>query len=280
MEGTRRAFLRSAARPACSSTHGPCRRASTPPMRPRIGGVIWRAASTSLVAMTPSPGFPLPPESRPMRFAVLSTVLAVLFTSRSAQAACECYQSDGTGTTPGGGYLALVSVPCTSTPPGYAWIKPRNLSQNESPNLHIAVPASWTWNGCTYVDFMFRDANGVPRIVMFYSGIEGCSTQPPNVQPDVTPPDSERQSTYCPSPSTYVANAYGVEPSCIGAEYEARAKVNAQASSTCPGPGPTFGPCIGSWTVSACQRVGFSFRRVDVQLSYSCKAFQSYNLCQ
>jgi len=210
-----------------------------------------------------------------MRFAALIVVLAVLFTSRSAQAACECYQSDGT--TPGGGYLALVSVPCTSTPPGYAWIKPRNLSSNDpSANLHIAVPASWTWNGCTYVDFMFRDTNAVPRIVMFDSGIVGCSTQPPNVQPDFMPPDSERQATWCES-TYHQAVGFGSGATCQSAQTRAlsaaKVKAEARAASICPS-----SVICGSTTNSRCFEAGFHW--FDGEAAYNFSCFATYNICR
>ena len=164
-----------------------------------------------------------------MTKSALPLVMVVgLLDASSSLAACRCYQSDG----PRESYVNLTPVSCTSTPQGYSWLPVSPGSQAPSSPLFIAFPSSWTYTGCSFLNYE-GEVGGLPHVLLGTAFGGTCSQNPPALIPDQTPPDSNRPTT-CPTQmSSFWVNGTD-QSSCSKATYWADTNAHSWSTGACP----------------------------------------------
>jgi hypothetical protein len=212
-----------------------------------------------------------------MRLASLVGVLLAVAMPLTADAACECYGVTGPQT----GYLNLTPVPCWySYDPGDSrtWIKARN--QQTSAQIYLIVPSAWQWNGCNFVDYVFRQSDGLPRISSFYTSFPGCESMPSTVQPDGRAPDSVRTNTWCGN-AIYTKDVTHSSSSCSWLYTTGEGFHRAIAEEHCAGVTGSEAICNFSLVnTSGCYINASGSPEMTKRSTFSCQESHQYNLCQ
>jgi len=202
-------------------------------------------------------------------------LVALAVPLQSALAACQCYQE--TANSPEiGGYLELVPVPCTSTPPNHGWLKvPPDGNGNPSPPMYLALRSSRNLSGMVLL-YSGEWSPGVPRVALSPCMCCGCSGQPPPLKFDFTPPDSERPSTTTCSLAVQSTDAYGGGGTCGEAYRDAQSEGAAIASASCG----ALKVCSGSFSNAICRPYDRTRTWFEASGTYTYSCYATYNLCR